>query len=100
MPAGGGKTMDNYLFSGAKVDVFQDGEKVDEGTILSFEPGDEKQTLKFKSEELRIDGILEFGSLSHENSENSGWLYLFKDPFNPLKRCFCHSGPVYHFKRR
>jgi hypothetical protein len=93
--------MDNYLFPGVKVEIFQDGKSIDEGTVLTIDKSDEnKPTLKLKSEFLRVEGILEFGTLDGENLMEAGWFYIFKDPFNPLKRCFSRSGPIYKFKRK
>jgi hypothetical protein len=90
----------NILAPGMKVDVYQDGQKIDEGVILKTGTcsNQEGSTLKFKSELLRIEGILEFGNFNNEHRADAKWFYIFPDPFEPLKKCISPSSLGYEFR--
>lgn len=76
--------MKKPLISGATVQIHQNGEKIDEGLILSVGVwGKESiQKIEYKSTFLRLEGIIEF--VSYKGDEN--YQVLCKNPMTPNQK--------------
>ena len=89
------------LATGVKVEVYEDDKKLDEGIIVGTGKYGENAIAKveYKSDYLKIEGIIEFVIFSSENSQNQEWKLLFRHPMHPDKKLIYCSGAVYTFKK-
>lgn len=90
------------LKQGSVVKVYEDGEALDEGVILSVgEYGDKKiHKIEFKSSILKIDDIVEFVNFfeREDDDEDKTWHVLFKNPMHPNRKTYSDDTPAYVFK--
>lgn len=85
--------MKKSLIQGMAVQVHQDGEKIDEGLVLSVSVWEKNSVpkIEYKSTFLRIEGIIDFVSLTRDDK----YQFLFKNPINPAQKICYQCAPEY-----
>ncbi len=83
------------------VELFENGEAIDEGIILGVGRYGELSLPKisYKSSILKVEAIVEFiNFVEKDDDEEKAWVILFKNPMHPNVRVYSNSLPVYKFR--